>query len=924
MKKVIKITILPILMLLLISNSLNISWAYYSQEDWDNSLKKTLYINEQFDISELAYNTVGIEEVKWFSSNPDVATVNIAGVVTAKGSGRTLIQAYPNDGSSLPHFSLGLTVYNGIRSLELAAPKQDLFIGEKLQLSWIVDEYKASDLTHKNVKFKSSRPKILTVNSKGEIQARSEGTAFISIKTNNYEAHDLLKFTVHGMVKKVSIEEVPEIVSVGEKIEAKAFIFPRDALEKSVTWKSSSNAKVSSSGVITPLKEGDAYISVTTKDGGKKDTVKIKINSLVRSVQLSENQISLRVGESSQLSAKVIPKIKGKEPVLAGVTWKSNYSDIVSVSSNGKIHAKKPGTARITATSKDGEKEATCTVQVSGGRKSKVQASFDAEAKKLRTVYTNEQVTLPYTIVRADDDKSYPKVTIYGNEYKKSIHENTIDFTALEVGNYAIVLGEDNKTSSISLSARSHIKSIKIHTDELQKYSGYRYRFYTGQKGQLYGSCEPNEDKYLETLKWTSSDSSIINIDKFGNYTANKPGYAHIELYPSDKSHTSRIYVEVVGLAESVNTARRVKMGPFIEYEPEVDFVIPKNLQNEFEGVVNQKYTLHINKLYVDKSYLENELAYEKSRKKEWRTYKKEGYDKKNNLKPPIDKCNKRITALKSFIKNDEYSDNWCLIDEPKKLWNRNFAQIHPIKISGQKVTGTMPCSAEIELVSKDGNKTTTFEVTIDESLQDEIMIRQNGKWEHIYSKSTKKERTLRTPNDDTKNKMQTLSDKAKFYKFDLPSLAAQQKRDITRREMSAICINILKHTNKETIPSIKTNLFTDTDLEIANQAFQLGLVGTNLERKFYPNKIVSRQEMADMLYKTVLLSEKNLKREHFYLNKYSDINSIDDNYMPAFTSLALQNSYVKSESKNYIMPTQKVSIEEAVQSAIRILENLK
>ena len=45
-------------------------------------------------------------------------------------------------------------------------------------------------------------------------------------------------------------------------------------------------------------------------------------------------------------------------------TWKSSNTKVVTVSSTGKLVAKKPGVATITATSVNGNKSATCKVKV--------------------------------------------------------------------------------------------------------------------------------------------------------------------------------------------------------------------------------------------------------------------------------------------------------------------------------------------------------------------------------------------------------------------------------------------------------------------------------------------------------------------------------------------------------------------------------
>lgn len=82
----------------------------------------------------------------------------------------------------------------------------------------------------------------------------------------------------------------------------------------------------------------------------------IKAQATSVAVKLSKEVLSLKKGSSSTLKATV----KG----ASGVTWKSSNSGVASVTSAGKVTAKKKGTAVITATTKTGGRKATCKVTV--------------------------------------------------------------------------------------------------------------------------------------------------------------------------------------------------------------------------------------------------------------------------------------------------------------------------------------------------------------------------------------------------------------------------------------------------------------------------------------------------------------------------------------------------------------------------------
>ena len=80
----------------------------------------------------------------------------------------------------------------------------------------------------------------------------------------------------------------------------------------------------------------------------------------VKSITLSKKKITMTVGQSKTLKAKVKPSSANKK-----VIWSSSNKKVVSVSSSGKITAKKTGKAKITCKSKKYPKiKAICIVTV--------------------------------------------------------------------------------------------------------------------------------------------------------------------------------------------------------------------------------------------------------------------------------------------------------------------------------------------------------------------------------------------------------------------------------------------------------------------------------------------------------------------------------------------------------------------------------
>lgn len=127
---------------------------------------------------------------------------------------------------------------------------------------------------------------------------------------------------------------------------------------KAVTFKSGNKkiATVSSKGVVTGKKTGKVKITVTAKANKKlKKSVTMKVKDLKpTSISISASKAALYVGGTKTLKSTVKPS-----GVYCPVKWSSGNKAVATVSSTGKITAKKPGTATITvrATQKNNKKK---------------------------------------------------------------------------------------------------------------------------------------------------------------------------------------------------------------------------------------------------------------------------------------------------------------------------------------------------------------------------------------------------------------------------------------------------------------------------------------------------------------------------------------------------------------------------------------
>jgi len=122
------------------------------------------------------------QDLRWMSSNSNVATVNGSGVVTAQGVGNAVITAITTDGSNLSA-TCAVTVTNiPVESVTLNTSELQMNEGESAYLSANVQPYNAYD---RSLTWTSSNPRVATVTSNGRVNAQAVGTTIITATTND-------------------------------------------------------------------------------------------------------------------------------------------------------------------------------------------------------------------------------------------------------------------------------------------------------------------------------------------------------------------------------------------------------------------------------------------------------------------------------------------------------------------------------------------------------------------------------------------------------------------------------------------------------------------------------------------------------------------------------------------------------------------
>ena len=131
----------------------------------------------------------------------------------------------------------------------------------------------------------------------------------------------------------------------GNTVKLSAAVSPSNTTNKKVTWSSSNSqvAKVSSAGVVTGVKAGTAKITARTADGTK-ITASCTVTVKNKTLTVNRSKATLVKGKYCKLTVKGSPTVSAAAKT---VKFSTSNSRIATVTSTGKIIAKKAGTCKI-------------------------------------------------------------------------------------------------------------------------------------------------------------------------------------------------------------------------------------------------------------------------------------------------------------------------------------------------------------------------------------------------------------------------------------------------------------------------------------------------------------------------------------------------------------------------------------------------
>lgn len=221
----------------------------------------------------------------WTSSDETVATVDETGLVTAVGAGEADVTVSVADAniSSTTHIKV-VILPTGVEAPETLSLELN---GEATKA--LGAKMTPEDATDVKLAYLSSDESVATVDESGNVTAVGVGECTITttiVADTTATAEDAgvdsemlvvpenakaeTKVTVGKAIESITLDSNEGVLSIGNTHTIKATVFPEDATDKAVTWKSSdeSIATVDAEGNVTAKGTGNVTITATSESDG--------------------------------------------------------------------------------------------------------------------------------------------------------------------------------------------------------------------------------------------------------------------------------------------------------------------------------------------------------------------------------------------------------------------------------------------------------------------------------------------------------------------------------------------------------------------------------------------------------------------------------------------------------------------------------
>ena len=402
-------------------------------------------------------------------------------------------------------------------SISLENASEKLVVGQTKTLKATITPMDVMDNT---ITWSTSNPDIATVSARGIVTAKSAGTAVITAKTCNGLTAECTISIINVPVSSVALNVSTASLWVGETMSLTATTNPTTADNTAVEWFSINTdvATVSAEGIVTAKGKGSCTIYCTAADGyGASSTCSVTVKQQVTAITLSDADVSLWVGDTKSLTAKITPlTVRGTK-----LEWSSSDTNVATVSSNGVVTAKGKGTCTITCAAADGYgTKSTCSVTV----KQSVTAIALNVTNISLLVDETKKITATVSPSTADNtaiewsSSNANVATVSSEGIVTAKGKGTCTITCSAVDGYGT-------KSTCSVTVKQPVMAITL--------SAAKANLWVGTTKTITATITPATADNMEVI-WTSSDTKVATVSSNGAIKAVGKGFTTITCVAAD------------------------------------------------------------------------------------------------------------------------------------------------------------------------------------------------------------------------------------------------------------------------------------------------------------------------------------------------------------------------------------------------------
>jgi uncharacterized protein YjdB len=445
-----------------------------------------------------------------------------------------------------------------VESINFIEKQGELYIDEQRQL--IVNILPKGALPI-NLKWESNKKNVARVDMLGEITAISEGTAIITVRSDQTDKTDKFNLTVKKKIIKVNsikiIKSKELIASEDTIIENQdailtVKILPINSKNKTFTWSTSDKniATIDQDGNLHAIKEGKFIIKAITEDGGKTAEYKLNVKAkriAIREIKISSESKQVTEGKELRLTGTVIPNNADDKTF----TWSVDNKEIATIDQTGKLTAIKEGIVNIKAISaKDG---------ISSGYKitvtKKILVSEIEISSPKERICEGESIKLA-AIIKPEDANNKDFTWSVNKEEIATIDQHG-NLLAKAVGTVEVIAEAIDKGGiSSKYNIEIYAKTIAVTAVMINPIIE---ELYIGRKISVSATLSPSKPTNPKIF-WYTSDIKTAVFDEEGKLNGLKAGKVKIKSVTEDGEKYDEYEIEVkVKLVTDINISTTPK-----------------------------------------------------------------------------------------------------------------------------------------------------------------------------------------------------------------------------------------------------------------------------------------------------------------------------------------------------------------------------